>query len=195
MTPPERPPGGRSWDGYAAVIASLVGLLALLVSGYTAWLQHKQVSAQVWPRLQLMRYPGKHAFVARSQGVGPVRVKAVRVTVDGKPVRTWRDMFAALGMADDYSQSQLSGMALPAGQDLDLLRTPDGPEGEKTFATLSHLLYAPDAPHHIGVMVCYCSVLDECWVTGMGKKNLPDMVGDADAPARCPIASADQFNQ
>jgi hypothetical protein len=195
MTTIERPANNRDWDGYTAVIASLIGLLALLVSGYTAWLQHKQVSAQVWPRLQLVRYAGKHAFVARSQGVGPARIKTVRVTVDAKPVRMWRDMFAALGMADDYAQSQLAGTVLPPGQDLEVLRTPEGPAGEKTFETLSHLLYNSDAPHHIGVMVCYCSVLDQCWVTAIGKKNLPDMVKEVDEPARCPIAPADRFDQ
>ena len=43
--------GRRDWDGLAAVIAAFVGLLALLVSGYTAYLQRQQVRAQVWPYL------------------------------------------------------------------------------------------------------------------------------------------------
>ena len=39
------------WDAVAAIIASLVGLLALVVGGYTAYIQREQVQAQVWPYL------------------------------------------------------------------------------------------------------------------------------------------------
>jgi hypothetical protein len=39
------------------VIAAGIGLLALLVAGYTAYLQRQQVRAQVWPRVEVMRKP------------------------------------------------------------------------------------------------------------------------------------------
>ena len=39
------------YDAIAAVIATLVGMLALLVAGYTAYIQRQQVRAQVWPWL------------------------------------------------------------------------------------------------------------------------------------------------
>jgi hypothetical protein len=73
------------------VIASLVGLLAILVSGYTAYLQRKQVQAQVWPRVELARNGLKGSIMASSNGIGPARVKAVRITVDGKAVRHWTE--------------------------------------------------------------------------------------------------------
>lgn len=45
-----------TWDAVAAIIAAFVGLLALVVGGYTAYVQHqgvqteiKGVRAQVWP--------------------------------------------------------------------------------------------------------------------------------------------------
>ena len=41
----------RDWNAFSAVVAVLVGLLALLVSGYTAHIQKEQVRAQVWPYL------------------------------------------------------------------------------------------------------------------------------------------------
>ncbi len=39
----------RSASRYDAVIATLVGFLALCVSGYTAYMQRQQVRAAVWP--------------------------------------------------------------------------------------------------------------------------------------------------
>ena len=41
----------RNWDALAAIIAALIGAFALVVSGYTAYLQRTQVRAQVWPYL------------------------------------------------------------------------------------------------------------------------------------------------
>ena len=39
------------YDAVAAVIAAMVGMLALGVAAYTAYIQRQQVSAQVWPYL------------------------------------------------------------------------------------------------------------------------------------------------
>jgi len=39
----------RSASRYDAVIATLMGFLALCVSGYTAYMQRQQVRAAVWP--------------------------------------------------------------------------------------------------------------------------------------------------
>ncbi len=36
----------RNWNTYAAVIAALIDLLALIVSGYTAYVLHQQLRAQ-----------------------------------------------------------------------------------------------------------------------------------------------------
>jgi len=43
----------QHWDVLGVVIASLIGLLALLVSGYNAYVERQQVRAEVWPYLAL----------------------------------------------------------------------------------------------------------------------------------------------
>jgi hypothetical protein len=70
----------RDWDALAAVIASLVGLLALGISAYTAYVQREQLRAQVWPKLSLGQSNMLHKLYAGNQGVGPARVTAVRST-------------------------------------------------------------------------------------------------------------------
>ena len=42
----------RGASRYDAIIATFVGLCALCVSGYTAYMQRQQVRAAVWPILQ-----------------------------------------------------------------------------------------------------------------------------------------------
>lgn len=39
---------------YDAVVATFIGVLALLVSAYTAYTQRQQVRAQVWPYVEIM---------------------------------------------------------------------------------------------------------------------------------------------
>src|SRR3569832_1502017 len=93
-----RTPQRRDWDAFAAVIAALIGLLALCVSGYTAYLQRQQVRAQVWPYLEPGMSGNKRELIVFNKGVGPAIVEGVQVFVDGKPQHNWSEVFSALGL-------------------------------------------------------------------------------------------------
>jgi hypothetical protein len=95
-------PRRREWDGVAAVIAALVGLLALCVSGYTAWLQREQVRAQVWPYLETGISGSKHELILVNKGVGPALIRSVKVYVDGKPQHDWDAVYASLGLTFEH---------------------------------------------------------------------------------------------
>jgi hypothetical protein len=65
----------------------------------------------------------------------------------------------------------------------------DNDAGRKFFQDVQH-----QKNHKIGILVCYCSVLDDCWLAALG--NVPDIEVDADRPIdRCPIDSAQRFIQ
>lgn len=74
----------REWE-LGAIIAALIGLLALFVSGYTAFVQREQVRAQVWPHLLIGYSDPARELAVLNKGVGPALVKSVEITVDGKP--------------------------------------------------------------------------------------------------------------
>jgi hypothetical protein len=195
---PSPPRRERNWDAYAAVVASFIGLLALLVSGYTAYVQDRQARAQVWPRLELSRYGVRHSLVAENRGVGPARVKAVKVVVDGKPVRRWVEMLRAMGRRGPfvYSQSQISGRVLSPGQDVDIFAAADAEDSRKMFADVTSSLFNEEALHKVGILVCYCSVFDQCWLAGLGNENLAGTVIDDERPVgRCPIPENDRFRE
>src|SRR5205809_7894083 len=82
----------RGASRYDANIATLVGLCALCVSGYTAYVQRQQVRAAVWPILEFdsSNTPDIH-FTLANKGVGPAIIRHVIVMVDGQPVRNWRE--------------------------------------------------------------------------------------------------------
>ena len=71
-------PRPRNWDAVTALIAVMIGVLALLVSGYTAYIQRQQVRAEVWPNLLIGFYDPDQSIGVQNKGVGPAIVSSVR---------------------------------------------------------------------------------------------------------------------
>jgi hypothetical protein len=128
--PPKRRRREHDWDAYGVVIASLVGLLAILVSGYTAYLQRKQVRAQVWPRVELSRNGGQGSIMATNNGIGPARVKGVRITVDGRAVKHWLELARLIGYEGQMIQSHISDRVMPSGTSIDMVMGEGGPDNQ-----------------------------------------------------------------
>src|SRR6266550_3568621 len=81
----------RRASRYDAVIATLVGLCALCVSAYIAYVQRQQVRAAVWPILEFDSSNAPIHFTLANKGVGPAIIRHVIVKVDGQPVRNWKE--------------------------------------------------------------------------------------------------------
>jgi hypothetical protein len=179
----------RDWDALAAVIASLVGLLALGISAYTAYVQREQLRAQVWPKLSLGQSNMLHKLYAGNQGVGPARVTAVRVMVDGNPMREWKDVSAAYEYDSNASiiYASLNNRVLPPDKDLEIAAPQTG--NETSRALMREITNGEK--HRLHITVCYCSVLDDCWVARFGsrpesERDLPD--------DECPVTEEQRFH-
>jgi hypothetical protein len=186
-TPITARPRERDWDAYAAVIASLVGLLALVVSGYTAHLQRRQLRATVWPSLSIYRSSFPPKFAMRNQGTGPARITAVRVTVDDRPVKNWSAFFCALDHFDPVAAvgSTAQGV-LPSGDELVMVQSfGDDPASRRIFEDLIR-----SQTHTISITVCYCSVLEECSVAILGQRPASDA---RVPPDECPVTDESRF--
>jgi hypothetical protein len=165
--------GQRNWDGVAAIVAALIGFLALLVSGYTAYIQRQQVRAQVWPYLLIGYADFDRSIIVLNKGVGPAQIRSVQVLVDDKPQRNWEDAMKVLGVktdnddekngsddkkntnADQYTRSTISGNVLSAGERIELIKAPDAERYER---------FRLAAQKRVKISICYCSTLGECWV-------------------------------
>lgn len=176
------PPRRRDWNALAAVIAALIGLLALTVSGYTAWLQRQQVRAEVWPYLQTGISPNRQIMTLENKGVGPALIRSVKLYVDRKPQRTWPDAFDALGLHDlrEQPQSTINGVVLAPGDVIQQMAFRDAGRFAQFYAQYPR----------IELEVCYCSALDECWLyderaEDRGRRRMP--------VAQCPAPDADEF--
>jgi hypothetical protein len=120
-----------------------------------------------------------------NSGTGPARVIAVRVAVDQRPVKNWHDAQVALGrQPGGVVHSSLSNTVLPAGKDLSFVRPFSDDQAEAFVAA-----FLGDK-HEVAVSLCYCSVLDECWLTM--RRSVPQPI---DSPDACPIPPAERFEQ
>lgn len=175
------------WDAVAAVIASLVGFLALLVAGYTAYIeryiadiQTKQVQAQVWPWLAAGNNDNENSIEVINKGVGPAIVRTAQIFVDGEPQSDWQHVLKALGtLPHGYSQSTLNPNVFAPGEKVTVVRFADKDEYQRfRAAAITHLTL---------IDICYCSTLGECWRYSdhhlVGYKSLERLVTPI---AQCP---------
>lgn len=181
-------PRERNWDAFAAVIAALIGLLALCVSAYTAYLQRQQTSAQVWPRVELSLSNIDPQLIVSNYGVGPARIIGMRVSVDDKPVKSWFQMMKAIGYSgnDGYAYIPLNGKVLSPGAEMQIFLPSANPVSQAMFKD-----FLEQKKHKITMQVCYCSVLDECWLydDSAVRRNSRNQLVD-----KCPIPESEQFD-
>ncbi len=159
-----------------AIASGFVGALALAVSTYNVYLQREQIRAQVWPHLEWSYSdPGDGAFEwnLENTGVGPARIRSVRMTVDGKPAKNWDEALVLFAGTDPARHkvldawhahslySSIAGRVVGAGVMVHPLRLPGIDDDVR-----QPLRTAYDS---INVEICYCSTLDECWMVGGSK--------------------------
>jgi len=178
------------WDALAAIIASLVGLLALTVAGYTAYIQRQQVRAQVWPYLISGNNDLTQSLVVNNKGVGPAVVRTVQLWVNGKPQSDWNRVVANMGLPPhQFFQATINHDVLSPGEELQIIRFPDKALWQR-FKTA--------ASNRMAMDICFCSTLGECWISS--NKNLiepPSMPLQlkVEAVDRCPqLPPAEVFN-
>jgi hypothetical protein len=181
---------------YEATVASLMALLALSVSAYTAWIQRQQVRAQVMPLLEYgtSNQPALNLTVA-NKGVGPARIEHVVFTFDGKPIASWIDLQQQLFRDDEavgYSTSLLGKHIVSPGEEIAVYTLTDkagqpigvGDKPSPGFHFNVERL-------RVGAEICYCSTLDECWMLTVQRQQLPETT----PVRRCPDPSARTFHE
>jgi hypothetical protein len=179
---------------YETIIATLVGVSALFVSGYTAYVQRQQVRAAVWPILEYgtSNEPSIH-FSLDNKGVGPAIIRHVQVTVHGEPVVNWQGALEKmLGPGHHkFTESTMSGHVLSAGESMEIM-TPHDDDGETLNVKKGGPLWTAlnKARNEVAVDVCYCSTLGDCWTLHSGPE------GNSTVETRtCPGKTATTFQQ
>jgi|ERR1043166_3484018 hypothetical protein len=194
VVPEEKETRGAS--RYDAVIATFVGLCALCVSGYTAYVQHQQVRAAVWPILEFgsSNAPDIH-FSLANKGVGPAIIRHVIVNVDGQPVRNWKEALGKmLGPGEHlFSESDMRDRVLAAGESMTVFIPCDSENNPLKFDKSNPVWVQMNKERNrVTVEICYSSTLGECWTVHAGG---PTSKSTTTATRHCPTPSEISFQQ
>jgi len=180
---------------YETAVATFIGVLALVVSAYTAYVQRQQVRAQVLPILQFGSSNTPHLMVGiDNKGVGPALIKNVVVTVDGEAKPDWRSVMETLmgPGKHPFMENDIHSLILAPNETV-IAVTPHDDAGEPLHVG------PPGSPGalfnagrlHIGVEICYCSTLGDCWMLrakGVGDETRTEV-------RRCPASSERTFRE
>ncbi|MEP6390308.1 MAG: hypothetical protein ABJ056_10335 [Halioglobus sp.] len=150
------------------VSAVFIGVCALVVSLYEASIMRAEQRSSVLPLLEISRShfidedkpeaEWRLEIHAENVGIGPATVRDFRVTVDGKPQKSWAQAIGVLLDSDAevvYWQSTINGRTLPAERVITMFGLRDRELAEEVVSQFDRLDFE----------ACYCSVFDECWVT------------------------------
>ncbi len=171
------------WDRITAIMAVLIGACALVVSLYTAVLQRAQVRAQTWPYLQLWQSNTDRSFSISNRGVGPARVVDVKIEIDKKEFASFDQIYQYLSKTSQPANSMQSYFAkrvLTANEDVKMIQ----------FETDADFAVFMQNRDRIKFKICYCSVLDECYVLD---ENAPNEAQYIRSVPQCPVGKPGIF--
>jgi hypothetical protein len=162
-------------------VLSLVGVFIAIVALYAALAEsdaaRRQTAAAVWPFVQLTI--SDHLSESRAEfrisltnaGVGPARMRSMRILLRGEPLRDWHHAIELIGETGTHrlGQTYVSRRVLIPGETIDTVSTMDRVLVEKFLAALAQ-------PGN-SITYCYCSIFDACWVVDSEKDlQSPDPV-------------------
>ena len=180
---------------YETFIVTVIGICALFVSGYTAYVQRQQVRAAVWPILEYgTSNEPKIRFTIDNKGVGPAIIRNVIVRIDGEAVRNWHDALQKLLGPGDYkfTQSSISGHTFSAGESMDVMVPHNFDGGPLTFDKSNPLWASLNKERHrVAMEICYSSTLGDCWIL----RSNPNARSTTTEVRTCSDSSALSFEQ
>lgn len=176
----------------------LLAISAVAISAasfYVAMLQTKatqqQVKAETWPYLQIDT--GNYDTDAQgavinytlvNAGVGPARVESMQVFYEGEPVGGFFELARrcctqGLSIPDDNSNinneligavftAKPSPVILPSESEVDLFLLLKSEQNQDFWERINSVR------NQLTAQACYCSVLNECWITNF--KDEPQLV-------------------
>jgi hypothetical protein len=158
---------------FSSVLALGASFLALSIGAYQArimnvqtQLMQKQARAAVWPYISIgysISDQGEklgYTWEIDNDGVGPARIQSVTMSLDGKPMHSWDEVFKAIfgNAAVPATYTQFDGKVIAPNTNrettIDAMR----------ILTLEQAKVFYKAQDRFKMAICYCSVYDECWI-------------------------------
>lgn len=180
VTPAPRRTGRPHFDAIVSIAAIFISAVSLYVAIQHGRTERDLVAANVWPfpRAILSNGYGDKGLTAigvSNGGVGPAKIRSFEVFYRGVPVSSGLDLLrkccglgrgpgpAKAAFPNGTFNSIVDETVLRPGEDNPVLRVAPSvaaPEITKRFAQVKVLTA-------VTFQVCYCSVLDQCWISDL----------------------------
>ena len=152
------------WQTVLSVVGVFIAVVALYAALTESEAVRQQTAAAVWPFVQMSIEDydsGESAGFTMSftnAGVGPARVRGVRLIIDGEPMRDWKHVVEHFGGSLDaqVGRSFVSNRVLSPDEKVDMISVND--------PNLARRFQAAIANPENSISYCYCSIFDECWL-------------------------------
>ena len=161
-----------------ALLASAAASIATVVQTNVV---AKQLSASVWPYLTIEPTfsPDEVSLAVIDDGLGPALIRDVVLTIDGKPQVRWRDALRAIArksptLRKDGTPMRLrehdfgSGSVIRPGESATIIDVRGPLVKDLKIASATS----------IDMTICYCSILQQCWIVEQVSQDQPKPVAD-----------------
>jgi hypothetical protein len=157
------------WQTLLSVAGVFIAVVALYAALAESAAVREQTAAAVWPFVQLSIEDTDTGDAAEftmsftNAGVGPAKMRTMRLIVGGEPTRDWADAITRLNgqLTDGVSRNFISNRVLRPDEKVDSIHTND--------AELARRFQAVMGDPETYITFCYCSIFDECWVADSRK--------------------------
>ncbi len=157
------------WQTVLSVTGVFIAIVALYAALTESAAVRQQTAATVWPFVQLLiedydtEANAGFTMSLSNAGVGPARMRALRLIIDGEPIRDWEH---AVTLLDGKTTAQVarnfvSDRVISPDETVDIISTMD--------PDLARRFQAAVANPNTSVTYCYCSIFDECWLADSQK--------------------------
>lgn len=184
VNPTPRRTGFRHFDAIVSIAAIFISAVSLYVAIEHGKTERDLVAANVWPFPRAILSngydaKGSVAIGVSNGGVGPAKIHSFELYYRGRPVSSGLDLLrqcCGLAAGDAAVKAQLphgffysivDESVLRPGEENPVLRVSRSASAPAIFDRLSAAL------PQIGFRVCYCSVLDQCWISDLRSTRTP----------------------
>ena len=181
--------GAHVRENIVSVVAIFVSVISLGVAVSSNRTQERLLAASAWPALEFGTGNRSDSgtdeitFVLGNNGVGPARLRGVRVFYRGDFAADSRRLMQRCCAAGDSPiiavTSGTRGRVLKAGDRIVLMTLPTDNNSGELWQRLDR------ARSDVTVQVCYCSVLDDCWIFDSTRM-------DPEPVRSCPAVAAEE---
>ncbi len=189
---PERPHRtGFFWlDLLVAISAVVISVVSLFVAQRADRTQERLLAASTWPYVEfgtsdILDNRVLIALSLRNAGVGPARIRWMTIEDNGKAAADNRDLlreccgftFAPHPKTITVISNTVTHTVLVPHETVNFLTVTPTAQNAIAFQKLNR------ERNNLHVRVCYCSVLDECWLLDSTSNDDPHIVENCNPPS------------